>query len=94
MAIVVLALIHGQLDYTKAITTAVMCGIDTDCNGGTVGSIVGAAVGYAGLDQRWISPLNDRVKTVVANFGEGSISDLVRRTIQVWRKTDDGGMKT
>jgi len=88
MAMVVLALRHGQLDYTKTITTAVMCGIDTDCTSGIAGSIVGAALGYAGLDRRWIVPLNDRVKTVVAGFGEGKISDLVQRTIEVRRKLE------
>ncbi len=81
LAIVVLSLLHGQLDFTKTITTAAMCGLDTDCNGGTAGSICGAAIGYEGLDQRWIAPLKDTVKTVVAGFGEGRISDLVRRTV-------------
>jgi len=81
MAWVVLALIHGQLDFSRTITTAVMCGTDTDCTAGTAGSITGAAVGYAMLDPRWILPLNDRVKTVVAGFGEGTITDLVKRTV-------------
>jgi hypothetical protein len=42
---------------------------------------VGAAIGYQGLDPKWILPLNDRVKTIVADFGEGRITDLVQRTI-------------
>ena len=83
IAIVVLALVHGKLDYEKTITTAVMCGIDTDCNSATAGSIVGAAIGYNNLGQRFIAPLNDRVKTVIAGYGEGTITDLVRRTIVV-----------
>ena len=86
MAFVILALIHGQLDYSKTITTAVMCGMDTDCTAGTAASIVGAAVGYEGLDQRWIAPFNDQVKTVVAGFGHGSISGLVQRNVDLWRK--------
>jgi hypothetical protein len=81
LAMVVLALLHGRLDYTRSITTAVMAGMDVDCNGGTVGSIVGAAIGYDRLDQRWIAPLHDTVKTVVAGFGEGTISGLAERTI-------------
>ena len=78
MAFVVLALLHGDLDYSKTITTAVMCGMDTDCTSGTAASIVGAAIGYEGLGSlRWIlSPLNDHVKTAVAGFGHGSISGL------------------
>lgn len=86
IAIVVLALLHGQLDFTRTITTAVMSGIDTDCNSATAGSIVGAAIGYGKLNQRWIAPLNDTVKTVVADFGEGRISELVQRTIEVYKK--------
>jgi ADP-ribosylglycohydrolase len=83
MAFVALSLIHGQLNYSKTITTAVMCGTDTDCTGGTAGSIVGAAVGYQELEPKWILPLSDRVKTVVADFGEGTITDLVQRTIVI-----------
>ena len=86
MAFVVLSLIHGQLDYTKTITTAVMCGMDTDCTSGTAASIVGAALGYDGLDKRWIEPFNDHVKSAVAGFGHGSISGLVQRNIDLWHK--------
>ncbi len=89
MAFVALALVHGKLDYSKTITTAVMCGMDTDCSSGTAGSIVGAAIGYDNLDQRWIAPLNDHVKTVVAGYGQGSISGLVRRNYDLWRKLRD-----
>ncbi|MDE2638452.1 MAG: ADP-ribosylglycohydrolase family protein, partial [Chloroflexota bacterium] len=89
MAFVVLSLIHGQLDYSKTITTAVMCGMDTDCTSGTAASIVGAAVGYDGLDKRWINPFNDHVKTVVAGFGHGAISSLVQRNVELWHKLRD-----
>lgn len=89
MAFVTLALVHGDLDFSKTITTAVMCGMDTDCTSGTAGSIVGAAVGYAGLDQRWIAPMNDHVKTVVAGFGHGSISGLAQRNYDLWLKLRD-----
>ena len=86
MAMVVLSLLHGNLDYHRTITTAVMAGIDVDCNGGTAGSICGAAIGYDALPQRWIAPLNDTVRTVVAGFGYGTITDLVQRTIAVHNK--------
>ena len=89
MAFVILALIHGQLDYSKTITTAVMCGMDTDCNAGTAASIVGAAVGYEGLDKHWVEPFNDQVKTVVAGFGHGSISGLVERNVALWHRVRD-----
>ena len=83
LAFVTLGLLHGNLDYTKTITTAVMCGHDTDCNSGTAGSIAAAAQSYRSLDQRWIAPLHDTVKTVVAHFGQGTVSELIERTIKV-----------
>ena len=86
MCFVVLALRHGNLDYTTSITTAAMCGIDTDCTAGTVGSIVGAALGYAGIDQRWLAPLHDTVKTHVGNFGNGAITELAGRTVACYDK--------
>ncbi|MBO5373886.1 MAG: ADP-ribosylglycohydrolase family protein [Clostridia bacterium] len=82
MAMVALGIIAGELDYTKSITIATMCGIDTDCNAGTVGSIVGAAVGIDNIEKRWYEPLNDKIKTALANFGECSISNICERIIR------------
>ncbi len=86
LAMVVLALLHGGLNYERTVTTAVMCGIDTDCNGGTAGSICGAAIGEAGIHRRWIEPYNDTVKTAVADFGQGSITGLIRRIVTYYEQ--------
>jgi ADP-ribosylglycohydrolase len=86
MSFVVLSLLHGQLDLTTTIATAVMCGTDTDCTGGTAGSIVGAAIGYDSIEPRWVEPFNDEVRTVVAGFGFGKISELVQRTIGCYQR--------
>lgn len=79
LSMVTHALLEGNLDYTKTITTAAMCGIDTDCNAGTAGSIVGAAVGIDGIEPRWIEPFHDTIRSAVASFGTCSLSDIVRR---------------
>ena len=84
---VVLGIVAGELDYTKSITVATMCGIDTDCNAGTVGSIVGAAVGINGIEGRWISPLNNTIKSTVADFGECKITDVIERIIKAKERT-------
>ena len=58
--VVVLALLYGQGDFSRAIQIATMCGWDTDCNVGNVGAIMGVAVGLAGIDlERWRAPMND-----------------------------------
>lgn len=79
MAMVTLGIVAGELDYTKSITIATMAGIDTDCNSGTVGSIVGAAIGIDNVPARWYEPLNDTIKSTVAAFGECKISDVINR---------------
>lgn len=86
LAVVTLALLQGNLNYTKSVTTAVMCGLDTDCNAGTVGSIVGAAVGIEGIEDRWTKPLHDTIHSAVAGFGTGKISELADRIEKLHQK--------
>jgi len=79
LSMTALALLCGKLDYSATITHAVMFGIDTDCNGGTAGSICGAAVGRSGIEDRWIEPLNDTVHTCVADIGRIGIAEMTDR---------------
>ena len=58
-AIVVLALLYGEGDYTKTICICASCGWDTDCNAGNVGTIVGVLVGTEGIADKWRRPIND-----------------------------------
>lgn len=83
VAMVVLALMHGDGDFTRSIGIAVMCGLDTDCNGATVGSILGALKGLNAIPDRWFKPLKDRVKSLVAGFDNSSIRTLAFRTARL-----------
>ena len=71
--------------YERAITIAVQLGFDTDCNGATVGSVTGLMVGASLLPGKWIAPLNDTLRTCVAEFGQVSISSIARRTYGISR---------
>ena len=93
MAVVALGIIAGELDYTRSITIATMCGLDTDCNAGTVGSIVGAAVGIDGIEKRWTEPLNDTIRSAVASFGTCKISDICNRIIAIKENIEKGVIK-
>ncbi|MGC8972176.1 MAG: ADP-ribosylglycohydrolase family protein [bacterium] len=76
---VVLGLILSEGDFEKAITTSVMCGFDTDCNGATSGSIMGVLLGSNNLPSKWIEPLNDTVESIVIGFERSKISGLAER---------------
>ena len=43
-AICIMALLKGTGDFDRTITIGVMAGMDTDCHGATLGSIMGAAM--------------------------------------------------
>lgn len=78
--IVAAALLFGEKDFERSIGLAVAAGFDTDCNGATVGSVLGVALGRNALPASWINPLNDTIKSGVDGFGVVRISDLARRT--------------
>ncbi|MCL6432349.1 MAG: ADP-ribosylglycohydrolase family protein [Anaerolineae bacterium] len=80
---VLLGLLYGEMDLGKTISIAVMGGLDTDCNGATAGSIIGALLGARRLPERWVTPLSDRVTSVVVGYHDNRISDLARRTARV-----------
>ncbi|NPV09124.1 MAG: ADP-ribosylglycohydrolase family protein [Anaerolineae bacterium] len=83
---VALALLHAEGDFQKAITIAVMCGWDTDCNGATAGSIAGAMLGASSLPARWTAPLNDTLHSAVQGFEVSRLSDLAERTLALARR--------
>ncbi len=55
----ILALLYGCGDLSRTVEIATMCGWDTDCNAGNVGTIVGVAGGIAGVAERYRAPMND-----------------------------------
>ncbi len=85
-ALVVAALLFAGDDFEKAITTAVLGGWDTDCNGATVGSITGARLGAKALPEIWTAPLSDTVYAGVMGFHPIAISECARRSEAVWRR--------
>ena len=81
--VVIGSMIYGQMDFHKSICTSVEGAWDTDCNGATCGSIVGAARGARGLNSTLVSPLNDTIKPKVFGFEEIKMHELAERTLQV-----------
>ena len=85
-ALVVMGLLYGADDYETGIVVAVRGGWDTDCNGATVGSILGAKFGARALPQKWVGVLNDRLLSSVRECNDNKISDLAARTHKVARE--------
>lgn len=59
-AVIALALLYGEGDFSRSITICNMCGWDTDCNVANVGSILGVMNGLEGIDyEKWRAPIHD-----------------------------------
>ncbi len=59
----VLALLYGEGDFGRTVEIATMCGWDTDCNAGSVGTIIGVFVGIEGIPLHYRKPMNDFIAT-------------------------------
>ena len=80
--IVAASLLYGKGDYGRSICMAVETGFDTDCNGATVGSILGMAFGRACIDEKWSAPIRDTLYTTIFGIEKVAISDCVKKTLE------------
>lgn len=81
--IVALGLLYGEGDFEKSITRAVYPCFDTDCNGATVGSIMGMMLGAKALPSKWTGVMNDTIHTGLSGYNVSRISDLGNEMFQL-----------
>lgn len=61
----------------------------TDCNGATVGSVLGMANGMKEIPEYWYKPINDILHTTIFGVGTVKISDRVKITMEHIEKLSD-----
>ena len=81
LALVIWAMCASDGDFGAAIGDAVSAGWDTDCNGATVGGLMGL-MGVP-IPDAWTSPWNGRVGVSLAGCDELALDQLVARTVAV-----------
>lgn len=79
--IVCIALLYGEGDYSKSICLTVQTGFDTECNGATVGSVLGMRNGIDGIGDEWKKPVAGKLDTTIFGVGRVSIVDMAEKTI-------------
>lgn len=84
--IVAAALLYGEGDYGKSICMAVETGFDTDCNGATVGSVLGMRGGVETIGPEWSEPVHDLLATSVVGVGTVSIAQRAELTMKHLKK--------
>jgi len=87
--ICVAALVAGEMNPDRCVCWAVSCGLDTDCNGATVGTITGLATGAKNFGGTLAARLNDTICANFTEFREVSMTDLAKRTLNVYHQIND-----
>ena len=80
--IVAASLLFGHGDYGKSICMAVQTGFDTDCNGATVGSVLGMRNGIGSIGKEWTAPINGKLQTAIFGVDVIDIDDAVEMTMK------------
>ena len=80
------ALFFGGMNPDRSICESVTGGLDTDCNGATVGAIAGIVSGQRNFGGTLAARLHDTIRAEFCEFQEISMSDLAKRTLAVYRK--------
>jgi ADP-ribosylglycohydrolase len=81
--LVALGILYGKGDYGVSVGTAVMGGWDTDCNGATVGSVLGVMLGVDQIPAQWAEPLNDEIESYIPGYNRLTISGLARQIAEM-----------
>ena len=84
--IVTMALLYGEQDFGKSVCLAVQSAFDTDCNGATVGSVLGMRNGFAALPSEWYEPIGDKLATSIFGVGTVKLSDMAKKTLAVAKR--------
>ncbi len=79
-AIVAVGLLWGGLDFEKSVCRAVTCAFDTDCNGATVGSVVGLILGAKRMPRKWTAPIRDTLQTGIHGMHEVKLSEVAKES--------------
>lgn len=86
LAVCIASVLLSGGDYRKGLTASVMAGFDTDCNGATVGSIMGAFTGASNIPTHWTTRFNDTLNSEIAGYHPIAITECARRSAEIVRK--------
>jgi ADP-ribosylglycohydrolase len=90
IGIIILSLLYGALDKEdplgRSICIAAMMGLDTDCNCGNIGAILGAQLGAEKIPSKWKDPLQDTFSTYVKGYEKWKITELAQRIADIGKK--------
>lgn len=83
-AVMALAMLYGEGDFARTLNICNMCGWDTDCNTGNVGTILGVKNGLEGIPANLRNPIRDFL-VYSSVMGSLNLSDLPKDALYIAR---------
>jgi len=80
---------YGEGDFSKSICIAAGCCEDGDCTAGTLGATLGILYGTKCIDEKWLAPIGDEIKTISLNRTASefhvpkTVTELTRRVVNL-----------
>jgi ADP-ribosylglycohydrolase len=90
IGIIILSLLYGSQNREdplgNSICISAMMGLDTDCNCGNIGAILGAQFGAERIPDKWTKPLQNTFSTYVRGYEHWKITELADRITKIGKK--------
>lgn len=92
IGLMMVAWAYGEGDFSRSICIAAGCCEDGDCTAGTLGATLGILYGTKCIDEKWLVPIGDEIKTIslartaVKSSGflvPNTVTDLSRRVVNL-----------
>lgn len=89
IGIMLIGWVYGEGDFSRSICIAAGCCEDGDCTAGTLGALLGIINGTAGIEEKWLQPIGDEIKTISIDRTKsclripGSVTELTARVIRL-----------
>lgn len=92
VAIAVMSVLYAEGDFSKAVCIATGCCEDSDCTAGTAGALMGIIGGCVSIDEKWLVPIGDEIKTVSVDRSKklpegtmlpGTVTELTDRIVRL-----------
>lgn len=80
--IVVASLLYGGGDFSRSICLAVGAAFDCDCNGATVGSVLGMMNGIKSIPEHWYKLFNNTLATTVKGMERVTFDEATAMTLK------------
>lgn len=81
IGLMMLGWVYGEGDFSKSICIAAGCCEDGDCTAGTLGATLGILYGTKCIEDRWLAPIGDEIKTISLDRTKNTTGYRVPNTV-------------